>query len=441
MRERRGYGKADVKSDDHDITRVQRNLKDRREIEFSILELTEGDISQVVDFFNARVLDGVTAATSKLSTIKKDDSNILRQCIARRRMDWLSIRIQQRFHQLLDREGASLLPFDVSDGRDCIYQKDMLAYVHGWPKNDIRPPYTGLGTIISISKDKHNRPVFEVSLSDNKYISAVPEAVCTIPTDEDFKDEPKRRYTNWLKWKKNQDLPLMRQRLLKDLDKMEWDPSLIRSLTTASASESSPEIQGNILRSLKWEVSEELLFLLVKSKRLSTPFDEEIWCPLAKSLLSKCLHLLADNILMGRDKAVLAEELMGLACDACRDIENVINRLARSQGPTLKDLGFLEKSSSAQADVQVLVTQAVHINRLTLEAYADEPEPLDLEWYLVHQVIQTVHPIASLINWGPRDTADGRLYSIEKLCDRIGLDDCSYLPFYVSRVQEWQPLL
>ena len=62
--------------------------------------------------------------------------------------------------------------------------------------------------------------------------------------------------------------------------------------------------------------------------------------------------------------------------------------------------------------MQVLVTQAVHINRLTLEAYADEPEPLDLEWYLVHQVVQTVHPIASLINWGPRDTADGRLYCL-----------------------------
>ena len=59
---------------------------------------------------------------------------------------------------------------------------------------------------------------------------------------------------------------------------------------------------------------------------------------------------------------VLAEELMTVTCDACRYIENVINRLAKSQGPSLKDLGFLEKSSSAQGDAQGLVTQAVHIN-------------------------------------------------------------------------------
>ena len=56
MRERRGYGKKNIiyglKSDDHDITRVQRNLEDRRLTEDSINTLTEKEIRQVVEFLH-----------------------------------------------------------------------------------------------------------------------------------------------------------------------------------------------------------------------------------------------------------------------------------------------------------------------------------------------------------------------------------------------------
>ena len=51
MRERRGYGKANssegTKSDAHDITRVQRNLKERFQVEASIMNFTLDELNEV----------------------------------------------------------------------------------------------------------------------------------------------------------------------------------------------------------------------------------------------------------------------------------------------------------------------------------------------------------------------------------------------------------
>ena len=91
---------------------------------------------------------------------------------------------------MLERDGVDSLG---SDGDD-IFKVDMLVFMHDWPKNDIRPPYTGLGTIVSIKKDKHGRDVFEVSTIDGKYIESVSEAVVTVPNEEDFSRMSSRIY-------------------------------------------------------------------------------------------------------------------------------------------------------------------------------------------------------------------------------------------------------
>jgi len=450
MRERRGYGKANlldgVKSDAHDITRVQRNLNDRFLVEASILKFTEDEIRQVMDFFKTRVYDGVKAATSTFATsCKEDDSNLLRQCIARRRMHWLSKILRNRFHELLGRGGSSSLPLpDGSDSEECIFHRGMLVFVHGWPKNQPRPAFTGLATIKSISKDKHNRNVFEVSLSDGKYVESVPEAVVTTPTHDDFKDVPKRTYSNWMKWNKQQDLPRMRLKMLKGFDTFQWDPSFVWDISAGLATGSSSETQTNIFQSLRWELVEELLFLLTKNKRLSHPFDEKIWCPLSVSLLTKCLHLIADFLLMGRDQQILCKTFMGLARDAANTMKNIINESVNAS--TNQDLSrfgslaFVEKSNE-QEGAHVLIVEAVNINKLTVEEYLNDPQPLDLDWYLIHQVILAVHPLASLIDWGPSSDTGNPLYSIERLCEDVGLGDTSYLNFYTSKVQEWRPLV
>jgi len=450
MRERRGYGKANlfdgVESDFHDISRVQRNLKDRFLVEASILKFTEDEIYQAINFFKERVWDGVKAATSSFVTsCEKDDSNLLRQFVARRRIDWVIKILRTRFHTLLGRSGVDWLSFfDSTDSENCIFHKEMLVFVHDWPQNNLRPSYTGLATVMSVTKDKFNRPVFEVELPDGKYIQSVPEAVVTVPTDDDFKGVPRRTYSNWKKSKKQQDLPWMRLRMMKGFDTLNWDPSFLWDISAGSACASTSEMQTKIFRSLRWEFSEELLFMLMKNHRLSHPFDKKIWCTVSMSLLTSCLHLIADYLLMGIDKQILYKRLMGLARGAANAMRDISAKASTRRDFSLINNLTFHENAHPQELAHVVVVDAIHINRLSVGDYVKDPGlmSLDMEWYLIHQVILAVHPFASLIEWGPSSGTDNSLYSIDKLCGNIGLDkDASYLNFYSLKVREWRPLV
>merc|ERR1712194_143146 len=449
MRERRGYGKANllhnIKSDAHDITRVQRNLKDRFLVEASILKFTEDEIGQVIDFFKTKVFDGVKAATSTFpASCEEENPNLLRQCIARRRMHWLSKILRTRFHELLGKSGSSSQPLlDGFDSEECIFDKGVMIFVHEWPPNNLRPTYTGLATITSISKDEFNRNEFEVSMSDGKSIEYVPEAVVTLPTHGDFKDAPKRTYTNWMKWKKQQDLPRTRLKTLKGFDTIKWDPSFVWNISAGIVGPPSV-MQTKLFQSLRWELSEELLFLLIKDERLSHPFDEKLWCPLSVSLLTKCLHLISDYLLMGRNHHILLKTFMGLARDTADTMKKIIhesgNASSNQDVSRVGSLAFVEKPNTQEC-LHVLLVEAVNINTSTVKDYINDPQPLDLDWYLIHQVVLAVHPLASLIDWGQHSGTGKPLYSIEKLCASVGIEDTTYLNFYTSTMQEWHPLV
>jgi len=448
MRERRGYGKANlrhnVQSDAHDVTRVLRNLKDRFLVENMILQFTEDEIGQVVEFIRTKVFDGVKEATAAFARGGGEDNpDLLRQFIARRRMHWLSKILRTRFHELLGQSGAASTPLlDGEIREECTFEKGMFVFVHGWPKNNPRPAYTGLATIMSISEDKFHRKEFEVFMSDGKSIESVPEAVVTVPTDDDFKDAPKRTYTNWLKWKKQQDLPRMRLKTLKGFDAVKWDPSFLWTLAAGMVGPS--EMQTKLFPSLRWELSEELLFLLEKHKRLLHPFDEKAWCPLSVSLLTKCLHLIADYLLMGRDSCILFATLLELARQAAETVRNIA-RESRNNATTqdvaqVASLAFVETSNAPEC-LRVLIVESINDNTSDVKDYICNPQPLDLDWYLTHQVVLAVHSVASLIDCSLKTGAGHPLYSIEKLCEHIGLEDTSYLHFYTSTVQEWRPLV
>ena len=247
MRERRGYGKANlthgVKSDACDITRMQRNLKDRRDVEECLSKYTEEDIHEVIAFFKTRVMEGLDAATSAFGS-QNQNPHLLRQCIARRRMHWLSLILRKRLYYELMSASTSSADMNDTDAPASIFQKDMLVYVNDWPQNNPRPPYTGLATITNVRKDKFGRPEFEVLCCDSTYIESVPEAVVTMPTEEDVKDAPSRTYAHWLKWKKNnEELPQTRQKRLRDID-VDWDPSFLRSIPVES--------QSKVLGALRW---------------------------------------------------------------------------------------------------------------------------------------------------------------------------------------------
>lgn len=441
MRERRGYGKKNIiyglKSDDHDITRVQRNLEDRRLTEDSINTLTEKEIRQVVEFLHDKVWDGVKnpSATYTAGGSKEAESNLIRQCIARRRMDWIVRLLQSRFLELLERDGVDSLG---SDGDD-IFKVDMLVFVHDWPQKDVRPPYTGLGTIESIKKDKHGRDVFEVSTIDGKYIESVPEAVVTVPNDEDFSGMSSRIYQNWKTWQKKQELPLMRMKVLSQLSTLLWDHSFVWNISDEAAS-----LRPKILGSLTWEFSEELLFLLVKNKRLSKPFDEKHWCPLSVSLMRKSLHLMADYSSLGIDKTVLSKRLMDLVAITANELEIILSHSSSNQELfNVNKLAFCEKDNASDSVRRVVVAEAIEVNRLSVEDYLKDAVPLDKDWYLI-QIVLAVHPLASLIDWGQSSSTanNDALYSIEKLCQTIGLDkDTPFLGQYRKKVVDWEPLL
>jgi len=227
----------------------------------------------------------------------------------------------------------------------------------------------------------------------------------------------------------------------KGFDAVKWDPSFVWNISAGMVASSS-ELQAKLCQSLRWEISEELLFMLIKDKRLSHPFDERIWCPLSVSLLTKCLHLIVDHLLMGRDHQILFKTFMGLARNTADTMKNIIHESGNSSSnqavSRVGSLAFAEKSN-AKAGLHVLIVEAVNVNKSTVEDYMNDPKPLDLDWYLIHQVVLAVHPVASLIDWSQNSDTGNSLYSIEKL--NVGLEDASYLAFYTSTMQEWCPLV
>ena len=183
-------------------------------------------------------------------------------------------------------------------------------------------------------------------------------------------------------------------------------------------------MEQNILDGLRWEFTEELL---TNNDRLSRPFDDEYWCPLSLTLLSKCLHFISDYRLIGRDRRILCDTLMGLARDAANSVKNIAN------GNTLlHQLAFAEKQSKSH----VVVCQAVNVNKLTVEECLNEKRPLDLDWYIVHQIILPVNSLASLIDSGTYASTGAPLFTLEQLCEKVGHEGLSYLQFYVPTFQQ-----
>ena len=80
---------------------------------------------------------------------------------------------------------------------------------------------------------------------------------------------------------------------------------------------------------------------------------------------------------------------------------------------------------------------------MPVEDYLKDAVPLDKDWYLI-QIVLAVHPLASLIDWGQSSSTanNDALYSIEKLCQTIGLDkETPFLGQYRKKVVDWEPLL
>jgi len=290
-----------MKSDEDDITRVKRNLKQRFLTEGSILSLNEDKIRQVVEFLHERIWKGVKAATTTFASrgcCKEDHTVLIRQCIARRRLSWVARILKHRVHELM--EGTNLR---------------------------------------SRSEKQH-----------------------------DLKD------------------------ILRKLDDFAWDLSFVKSVSTAEVS-----LQKKTIQSLRWDLSEEMLFLLTKNKH--HPLDEEK-SPLSISLMIQCLHLMANGELFNIDKDVLRLKLFHMAYNAVIEL----NRSATANN----DISLIDKLAFDTVEVAVESDKQC----------AASSNPAEI----IHQMVSVIYPIASLTDWrrsSEGDTNNTSLYSIGNLCELL----------------------
>ena len=420
MRERRGYGKNNaVKSDNDNETRVIRNLAERKDIVALIRGMSEDGLCQLTTFLSSKIRKGLDDSTSFTCSGQASGdvkSDLIRQCVARRRISWVSTHLKKRLSRLRDTKH--------SQGIDQIrlFKPGTIVYVHDWPQDDPRPPYTGLGTISDCSKDEEGRDSYEITVSDNKYIEHAPEAVLTIPTEEDLVGAPKRTRASWQKWKRELTLPDRRREMFQEFDSCKWDASIARKLPRDLASQYSFQVRAKILESLRWDVVEEVLFLVCDRNHFFRPYDEKIWCRLSMELMTTALHILANYLLNGATACVKGP--YDAIINAARAASDKLRYLAAS----LDDLAFA--SPKADASEWVVVVDSVLANRMQVDAFKNSRASLDIEWYLTRQVLVVVHPLLLFLR------VDS--YSIETLCGAIGLDITSpYVIHYETKARQW----
>lgn len=101
-------------------------------IEDSISSYSEDEVQLVISFFK-KIWEGILAATSVND--KCLTSDLLRQCIARRRIHWLSKLLMRKFLTFVHKEALSFLSASTSlenEHLDCHFQEGMWIYVNEW---------------------------------------------------------------------------------------------------------------------------------------------------------------------------------------------------------------------------------------------------------------------------------------------------------------------
>ena len=180
--------------------------------------------------------------------------------------------------------------------------------------------------------------------------------------------------------------------ILQKLDDFAWDPSFVKSVSTAEVS-----LQKKTIQSLRWDLSEEMLFLLTKNKHY--PLDEEK-SPLSISLMIQCLHLMSNGELFNIDKDVLRLKLFHLAYNAVIEL----NRSATANN----DISLIDKLAFDTVEVAVESDKQC----------AAGSNPAEI----IHQIVSVIYPIASLTDWrrsseGDTNNSNSSLYSIGNLCE------------------------
>mmetsp|Transcript_7769 Transcript_7769/g.22850 ORF Transcript_7769/g.22850 Transcript_7769/m.22850 type:complete len:500 (+) Transcript_7769:3737-5236(+) len=429
MRERKGYGKANVKCDKDDYARLQRNLKERAAMERHIQSYNTVDIERILNFISQRVLQGVVEATvESLSMVTGTDisETISRQWIARRRLHWISVFIKSqldtvssRYRREEDSLGdASPTAHTPIDGLTNLYRKGQFVYVNGWYRpEDARPEYSGIATIDAVRprKSPTEEIQYDLALEGNKYLREVDEAVLTHPTDDELDNISKRMQIAWKKWKEKDDWVPKYHHMLEILKQMSWEETVGDMI----ASKGRAPCGKALFDVINQELSEEALFNLAKSKYLTNPFCRSEWCTLSSAVLRKLLRILTMLKLSTKNPDGIRTKFLKTLKRQAKEAASCVRSLADKRQDTVLALAF--KTVGADKVYVVAINPELPSSlegiQLSVERFTSGEGELHIQWYLVTQFIAVVDAIASLVNW-----VQGAEYSFEDLCESLGVN-------------------
>jgi len=458
MRERKGYGKANikngVKSDSDSYTRIQRNMKERSEMEQFISSYTEKDTEQLLTYLREKVLDGIIAATlsslpssevegpvNKMDIEKRKYEIFLRQWVARRRLHWTASRIRSHAQMLFSRHGLSLESAGLCGPLEIVSEDPftigMAVFVNGWaPENDPRPPYSGLAIIDDMTELRNGRRTFTISFERHKSMKEVPEEVLTHPTESEFNSASRRYRAEMDKKKAAETLPKRVAMIHETLQRMTWNQNLNRIIMSSSENCNSDDTENkksSLLGVMQQELSEELLYILFTEKKLMNPFDKSEWCPLSSMLLKRLLgdiarlSMLEDYGSFDSQKA-LAQVLYKRATYAAEVVKKIAKNIRDNNqlNDRISYLAFQEQQSGKKrkficvfpSDRTIETFQGIDdCQCIYLDQIRSVHFCINVQWYIMRQIVSVVHSLASTISWCQND-----LYSLQKMCASVGVD-------------------
>ena len=387
-RERKGYGKANtldgVRSDSDESARMRRNIAHRDSVEDTIASMTLGEIKIILNFIRYRMLNALVIGIDWfLSKIRSLQERYLkrflelhqppcRQWVARLRLNWMRLLFQQRLKQLKEINGESneLTSKEMKDIRETL---DLME----WTVNN---------------KDIETFKTLESIL---RYGNG--SSVCARILLELFEEN--------LFWASRKDA------LIHVLDQGLWC-SAARSLTRAISSEI---VKHHKLLSL----SKNYEFLQRTIINFARKTAEDI--RKAHRNLSSNINTQAAIDLLGfsnckeagvKHQLKYGESLLDASRLYDEKLSGFQNYVAYEEAVSLGVGGVMTLVPNLALNEVSLV---VKINK-TKENRVMHSD-VNLDWYLLWQVVRVVHVFATTCVEWPNET----MYSLEKLCSELKL--------------------
>mmetsp|Transcript_20911 Transcript_20911/g.30747 ORF Transcript_20911/g.30747 Transcript_20911/m.30747 type:complete len:352 (-) Transcript_20911:234-1289(-) len=307
----------------------------------------------------------------------------------------------------------------------------MAVFVNGWaPENDPRPPYSGLAIIDDMTELRNGRRTFTISFERHKSMKEVPEEVLTHPTESEFNSASRRYRAEMDKKKAAETLPKRVAMIHETLQRMTWNQNLNRIIMSSSENCNADDTENkksSLLGVMQQELSEELLYILFTEKKLMNPFDKSEWCPLSSMLLKRLLgdiarlSMLEDYGSFDSQKA-LAQVLYKRATYAAEVVKKIAKNIRDNNqlNDRISYLAFQEQQSGKKrkficvfpSDRTIETFQGIYLDQIRSVHFC-----INVQWYIMRQIVSVVHSLASTISWCQND-----LYSLQKMCASVGVD-------------------